>query len=207
MGRRAGGAGRQRTIPRPSGLTAAPHAPVNSCLPPLSPINWQTKRGMRRSERIGYRCISMRHTRRAETSSTATDRTSSRSPWLAAMSTKFRGNHRNRKVVKSAGMNDVALLVTVAEVVAGRRATDSDRRAGGFLRAWLRAGQACLPAGVFCVVCGCSSLACVSCRPKPGWPEMIITSRDHHPRSERHLSAFAGPCHRPARGFGSDECF
>ena len=30
---------------------------------------------------------------------------------------------------------------------------------------------------------------------------------NHHPRSERHLSAFAGPCHRFTRGFGSDDGF
>jgi hypothetical protein len=34
--------------------------------------------------------------------------------------------------------------------------------------------------------------------------EMISLRNDHHPRSKRHLSAFAEACHRSTRGIGSE---
>ncbi len=70
---------------------------------------------------------------------------------------RLRGNHRNRKVVKSASVNVVALLVRAADVGDREEVTDSDHQGGWFLRAWLTAGRAA-PAGEgrsarFAVVC------------------------------------------------------
>ena len=71
MGRRAGGTGRQRTIPRPPDVTAAPARTREFMFPAALANRPANKTGHGRSVRIGHGCVDMRHTRSAETSSTA----------------------------------------------------------------------------------------------------------------------------------------
>jgi len=75
LGRRAGGAGRQRTIPRPPDLTAAPARICKFMFPAALANRSANETGAcLPAHELPDRCISMRHTRLAETSSFAADR-------------------------------------------------------------------------------------------------------------------------------------
>jgi hypothetical protein len=72
MGRRAGSAGRQRTIPRPPDLTAAPARTCKFMFPAALANRLANETGAcAAAHRLRHGCISMRHTRLAETSSIA----------------------------------------------------------------------------------------------------------------------------------------